>query len=238
MRSVFYFAAAAAIVAGMNCTESKPPLEPDAPLKTVLISDGFENDSAVTANWMRYYLAQDPPRYAWLTVTAAEKHSGAKSLTSDSSHCGITRQIEKIDTGLIGMEFYLMAGAPSQAKFGATFGESGGSSSMPLHSYGFAFDSTDSIKTIDFDFFDTTRAGINLDRIQPGHWYKCVVEIDFKTTNNITYYLDDALVNTVSIPSSAASTLSGIDVMEVVRASIPAGGAKPCYLDDFCLYTK
>jgi len=50
--------------------------------------------------------------------------------------------------------------------------------------------------------------------IQFNHWYKCVVEINF-VTNMVTYYLDDAVVKSMSFP--ALATMYGIDRLLVFR---------------------
>jgi hypothetical protein len=219
-----------------HCAKHNPVVAPSTPSKTTVFSEGFEGD-LIANNWSQLSIPWDPPLYSWLTITSAAAHGGTKSITSDSSRCGIlASHSPKLDTGIVGLEFYIMASALAQSDFTALIVESGGSSDAGLHQYGFGFDSTDSIQANDYDFYDTTRQNKNIAKIQVNHWYKCVVEVDFSKTNLITYYLDDVLVRTVPIPS----TLYGLDWLYVLRRNTGTGrhGPKPYYVDDISVYTK
>lgn len=222
-----------------HCTKDNPAGAPSASSKTTVFSEGFEGD-LVTNNWSQLSIPWDPPLYSWLSITSAAAHGGTKSITSDSSRCGILASFShtKLSSGIVGLEFYLMAGVLSQSDFAALIVESGGSSDAGLHQYGFGFDSTDSIKTYDYDFFDTAQQNKNISKINANHWYKCVVEVDFSATGAITYYLDDVLVRTVPMPSS--NMFDGLDWLYVLRQNTGTGrqSPKPYYIDDIRVYTK
>ena len=222
-----------------HCAKDNPVVAPSTPTKTTVFSEGFEGD-LVTNNWNQLSIPWDPPLYNWLTISSAAAHSGTKSITSDSSRCGILASFSptKLNSGIVGLEYYIMASVLSQSDFAALIVESGGSSDAGLHQYGFGFDSTDSIKTYDYDFFDTAQQNKNVSKIQANHWYKCVVEVDFKTTNAITYYLDDVLVRTVPMPNS--NSFDGLDWLYVLRQNTGTGrqSPKPYYVDDIKVYKK
>jgi hypothetical protein len=237
-KSFLRVSVAALFLAGIlaHCTKDNPA---SAPPKTKVFSEGFESDLTAN-NWSQLSIPRDPPLYSFLTISSAAAHGGLKSISSDSSRCGILASFSpaKLSSGIVGLEFYLMAGALAQSDFAALIVESGGSSDAGLHQYGFGFDSTDSIRTYDYDFYDTTRQNKNIAKIKANHWYKCVVEVDFGKTKIITYYLDDVLVRTVPVPDS--KEFDGLDWLYVLRQNTGTGrqSPKPYYIDDISVYTK
>jgi hypothetical protein len=226
----------------VGCKNNSNPAAPVGQ-RTVIFSDGFESPVIDTSIWRLTYMVNFPDFYPQMRITTDAAHTGARSLTSDSNRTALVYETPpkaRIETGIAGAEFYIMAKAAGQINFTVEIGQYKGSSGGLGKAFGFGFDRTDSLKCTYFN----DHVGQNdsmLSSIQLNHWYKCVVEVDFIDTT-VTYYLDDAKVRALPLPT-LDQEMMGIDRFLVFRGmglvDLPnAEGPKPYFADDIVFYKK
>jgi hypothetical protein len=248
VRNIFIvIAAAACFTCGLSGCSKKNTTEPEsetptAPAgSTLLFAEGFGGD---LSKWDVSYLVQYPNEiYPHLRITTEAAHTGKYSITSDSNRTALLYiDTPRVETGIVGAEFYIMAKAAGQSNFTVEIGQNAGSSGGLAEAFGIGFDPSDSIKCTFYDTYYSMNNGHNdslLAPIQIDHWYKCAVEVNF-TDSTIAYYLDGASVRTLPLPTS----VMGIDRLLVFRGNFgmnyapSAEGPKQYYADDIVLYTK
>jgi hypothetical protein len=215
---------------GPTSTDS-PPIPTGA---TVVFSDGFGGD---LSKYKASYMINVNDFYSPMRITTDAAHSGTHSVTSDSNRTALEYDlVPSIISGIVGVQFYIMAKSSGQTNFTVQIGKNAGSSGGLGKQFGLGFDKSDFVKCVLYNMDDfTPQQDSLLAPIQFNHWYKCVVEINF-VTNMVTYYLDDAVVKSMSFP--ALATMYGIDRLLVFRGTDGADGPKPYYADDIVLYKK
>jgi hypothetical protein len=200
---------------------------------TIVFSEGFGND---LTRWKDFYMINIGDYYSKMRTTADAAHAGTFSLTSDSNRTALIHDISpRIETGIAGLQFYIMAKAAGHTNFTVQFGQNAGSSGGLGKAFGLGFDKSDSVKVGYYDLWDMNpQSDSMLAPIRYNRWYKCAVEVDF-TAQKITWKLDDAVVKTQSLPTS---DMNGFDEILVLRGMDGADGPKPYYADDIVLYTR
>jgi hypothetical protein len=243
IREFFCISAAVACIAGfvMSCND---PVGPgDGEVK--VYSDGFEGD---LSKWDEKYMIVVGDFYPHMQISAVTSHSGKNALTADSNRTALQYSLNddnSIDHGIAGVRFYLMASENGGANFTVEIGKNAGSSGGLGKAFGIGFDPNDSIKCKAYDMLGNEQVGdFMVAPIQPGHWYKCAVEVDF-TALKVRYSIDDATIHTIDLPSS---DMSKIDRLLVFRGqTVPrpnygsadcAEGKKQYYVDDIVFYKK
>lgn len=220
--------------------EDKTPTGPAG--STLVFGEGFGNG---VSKWEGVYMISSMETYQQMRVTTDAAHQGTHSLTTDSNMTALYHvENDRKETGTVGVEFYMMAKAKNQVNFGVEIGQNPGSSGAVSPAFGIFFDPSDSIKCIFFTTWPANDVQKMIAPIQPDHWYKCRVEVNFET-KTATYYIDDALVHTQTYTDDIG--LMGIDRVLVLRGkygnplstpSMSAEGTKPYYVDDIAFYTK
>ena len=212
---------------------------------TTILTEGFEKN---LSSWSSQYMINiDDPTYPQMRITTDAAHTGTHSLTSDSTTTALIYSLpEKLqgsDSALVYLQFYMMAKAYGEANFTVQIGQDAGSSGGLFKKFGFGFNTNDSIETVYFDNDNTdmTNNGYTetpISKITLNHWYKCVVEIDYRSSV-ANYYLDSVLVRTAALPTRE---MYGIDKLLILRGVEPSAesssGPKKYYVDDISLYTK
>ena len=211
--------------------------------RTVLFREGFEEDSAkLDSIWTSYMITTDEGFYAKMRSTMAAAHSGTHSITTDSNWTALEYNVfSRIETGIVGVEFYIRANAAGQTNFTVEIGQYAGSSGGLAKAFGLGFDRNDSVKYTYYNGFTGQHSDSMISPIRFNNWYKCAVEVDF-TAWTVTYYLDDAKVRTKPLPA-LAEEMYGIDRVLVFRGmglvDLPnAEGPKPYFADDIVFYKK
>jgi hypothetical protein len=251
LRKILFASATVACVAAMltGCSK-KSPVEPPAgedpaaPSGTTLVlAEGFGGD---LSKWDNDYMVDMFHIFPRMRITTDAAHTGTLSLTTDSNNTALLHTIplaDRIEHGIAGVQFYIMAKALGQACFTVEIGANAGSSGGVQPAFGIGFDPSDSIKCTYYDMYYPQNNGHGDSLIAPmtlNHWYKCVVEAD-RSAQTITYSIDDALVRTFPFDTTRAM---GIDKLLVFRGSSgvnnapSAEGAKQYYVDDIVLYKK
>ena len=215
---------------------------------TVLLSEGFESGIA-SLRWEGKYMVSSEEQYTQMSITTAAAHTGTHSITADSNLTALIHQeLDRVESGIVGVEFYMKAQTKSKANFGVEIGQNPGSSGAVSPAFGIFFDPSDSLKCTAFNSFPQLDSQRLVAPIQADHWYKCKVEVNM-TTSIVSYYIDDALMHTAKCVDTAAGVgsginLHGIDRLLVVRGQFGKGyveasdGPKPYYLDDITYYKK
>lgn len=252
VRNFLYMTVAVACVAlaftGCNTSSSNND-DPDKTLATptgatAIFSDGFGGDLDSDSIWQATYMINVGDFYPHMRITADAAHTGTHSLTTDSSRTALVYNIDpRAESGIIGVQFYIMAKTAGEINFTVQIGQNSGSSGGLSKSFGLGFDPTDSIKCTYYDTHYEMNNGSNdsmLSAIELNRWYKCAVEVDF-TGKTIKYYLDDVNVRTLALPTAE---MYGIDRLLVFRGMTGSNevassdGPKSCYADDIVLYEK
>jgi len=253
LRQILITSATIVCIAAMltGCSNKNPVDEeksetPTAPSGTTLVfAEGFGSD---LSKWDNDYMVTQFDIYPRMRTTTDAAHTGTHSLTTDSNNTALLFTIlpstNRIESGIAGVQFYIMAKALGQANFTVEIGANAGSSGGVQPAFGMGFDPSDSIKCTYYEmnypynngYGDSLLCPFELDR-----WYKCVVEANF-SDSTITYYLDDVLVRT--FPLDVARTM-GIDKLLVFRgfyagmnATPSQEGPKQYYADDIVFYKK
>ena len=204
-----------------------------------IFSEDFEND---LSKWEQNFMITVGDFYPHMRITSQATYSGIYSLTTDSNRTALLYKISpRFDSGICGVQFFLMAKAKGQINFTLELGQNGGSSGGLSQAFGIGFDVRDSIKSTNYDFF-TGRTDKMWGAIQPDYWYKCNVEIDF-TTKKAAYYIDNQKVDEGNLPTAE---MYGIDRLLIFRGEMTldergiscSEGPKPCYIDNIVLYKK
>jgi hypothetical protein len=230
----------------MGCSKEDGPNENSitGPVgDTVKFSEGFGD---ALSKWRDDYMIVVGDNYPKMRITDEAAHTGTHSITSDSNRTALQAYIApQLYTGVVGVQFYIMAKAPVQTNFTVEIGQNNGSSGGLGKAFGIGFDMTDSVKCSYYDSWtghkDTMIAPIELNK-----WYKCNVEVDMDAVpGTISYYLDDILVRTLPLPTGE---WYGIDRLLVFRglgdytqdgSLIPsADGVAQYYADDIVVYKK
>ena len=213
----------------MGCSKKDNPVAP--PERTVLFTEGFEGD---LSNWRDNYMINIGDFYPQMRISTDAARTGTHSITSDSNRCALLYYVDpRVETGIVGGEFYIMATAAGQTNFTVEIGQNAGSSGGLGKAFGFGFDQTDSVKCTFYDSW-TGPNDTMISALQLNHWYKCVVEVDF-TAQTITYYLEGAKVRTRPLPTQE---MYGIDRVLVFRGIMGAEGPTSYFADDIVLYKK
>ncbi len=213
---------------------------------TLIFGEGFGSG---LSGWEGVYMISSEERYAQMRITTEAAHRGKYSITSDSNMTALYHiENNRVESGIVGVEFYMMAKEPSQINFGIEIGQNPGSSGAVSPAFGIFFDTSDSLKCIFFTSWPANDVQKTIAPIIPGHWYKCRVEVDFENSK-AAYYIDDELVHTQNYPSFGNDDigLMGIDRILVFRGkygspfSTPATsseGPKHYYIDDIVFYKR
>lgn len=214
--------------------EDKNPATGDS--RTVIFSDGFENG---LSGWQPVYQVTQEDLYKPMRINSTDKKTGSNSITSDSSMTALYHiELDRIETGTIGVEFYMMAKSLEKTNFGVEIGQNPGSSGAVSPAYGIYFDPSDSIKCTSYASFPSVDIQKMVAPIQAGKWYKLNVEVNM-TTSTVSYSIDGAVVHT-----EKTSSLYGIDRLLVFRGkygkdySSSSDGVKPYFIDDITYYKK
>jgi hypothetical protein len=198
---------------------------------TVIFSDGFGGGLSA---WRDTYMPIIGDFYPAMRISTVAAHTGTHSITTDSNRTALIYYVDpRIETGIVGAQFYFMAMAKGQINFTVEIGQNAGSSGGLGKSFGFGFDKSDSVKTTYYDSWNGPQ-DIMLSAIQLNHWYKGNVEINF-ADNTVTYYLDDVKVRALALP---LQEMYGIDRVLVFRGLKSTEGLKPYFADDIILYTR
>jgi len=223
------------VIALTGCSKDKAPTQPK-PDRTVLFTEGFEGN---LSQWEGSFLNGD--WYFPMRITTDTAHNGTHSLTTDSNMTALYHiEADRVESGISGVEFYMMAHSLDSINFGVEIGQNPGSSGAVSPAFGIFFDPSDSIKCMVYNTWPDVNTQIMMEAIQADHWYKCKVEVNM-TDSTVSFYLDDALKHTESI---ATIGLMGIDRLLVFRGlygkdySSSSEGTKPYYIDDITLYKK
>jgi len=271
IRTVAFAGVIAACLAGMmmGCSKKDNPVAPvDTPSyvqaqRIPIFTEGFESD---LSSWDPNYLVVYPePIFTRMRITDAAAYTGGiqykngsgstvtvaaggtHAITTDSGSTALIYRLSDaaiILDSIAGVEFYIMAKALGQANLTLEIGKTNGSSGGLASGFGIGFDQNDSIKCMFEDFIDG-RKDTMIAPIQLNKWYKCVVEVDFRTTKTITYYINDVKVRTLPFPSSSFNqidrllVLRGLGDVDQNNSLIPASeGPKQYYADDIFLYQR
>jgi hypothetical protein len=250
-RHILFTGAVIACSVGMltGCSK-KNPAEPPAgetpttPSGTTLVmAEGFGGD---LSKWDNEYMVTQFDIYPRMRTTTDAAHTGTHSLTTDSNNTALLYTIplvNRIESGIAGVQFYIMAKALGQANFTVEIGANAGSSGGVQPAFGIGFDPSDSIKCTYYDMYYPYNNGHGdslIAPMTPNHWYKCVVEAD-RSAQTITYSIDDALVRTFPFDTTR---VMGIDKLLVFRGfsgvnnAQSAEGPKQYYADDIVFYKK
>ncbi|MBN1128609.1 MAG: hypothetical protein JXA71_06465 [Chitinispirillaceae bacterium] len=235
------------IVALTGCkTPTEPEIDttPTAPAgSTLIFGEGFGND---LSNWEGVYMVSSMEMYSQMRISTEAAHQGTHSLTTDSNMTALYHvENNREETGTVGVEFYMKAKTAGKINFGVEIGQNPGSSGMVSPAFGIFFDPSDSIKCIFYTTWPANDVQKMVAPIQPDHWYKCRVELEF-ASSTVTYYIDDALVHTQTYPTTGSEDigLMGIDRVLVYRGkygyppSESSEGTKPYFVDDIVFYKK
>jgi hypothetical protein len=206
-----------------------------------IFSEDFEND---LSKWEQNFMINVGDFYSRMRITSQAAYSGIYSLTTDSNRTALLYKISpRFDSGICGVQFYLMAKAKGQINFTVELGQDAGSSGGLFKAFGIGFDVRDSVKTTNYDAY-TGRIDKMVGPIVPDHWYKCKIEIDF-TTKKTAYYIDDQKIDEGNLP---ILEMYGIDRLLVFRGEgyitsdenvIPCiEGPKPYFIDNVVFYKK
>jgi hypothetical protein len=255
-RKILFAGAAIAcgVIALTGCSKANKaqPTQPTPPERTVVFTEGFEGD---LSKWDAHYLIQYPDDiYSLMRITGSAANTGTHSLTSDSNrtalYIGKDHHLDtaRLETGTVGLEFYIMAKAAGQANFTVDFGQDAGSSGGMSGHFGIGFDPSDSLVCTYYDMYDYSSRMDNgywnklIAPIELNRWYKCNVEANF-TDSTLTYKIDDSLVRADTLP---VAHLMGIDGLLVFRGYGYFGmryapsteGPQQYYVDDIVVYKK
>jgi|WetSurMetagenome_2_1015567.scaffolds.fasta_scaffold166014_1 hypothetical protein len=255
VRQVIYTSVAIACAMGIftNCnnpvSEEEKDTNPTAPSGfTALFSDGFGGD---LEKYDKRYMVTESDTFSRMRITTEAAHTGKHSITGDSNRTAIVYnvpQAQRVESGMAGIQFYIMAKAKGQANFTVELGENAGSSGGLGKAFGIGFDPNDSIKCKYFDFqasmFGKEKiADTMLRPIEVNHWYKCVIEVNI-TDSTVTYYIDNEKIRTQKI----YTLIMGIDralVLRDLKVDRPnyvtadcKEGPQQYYADDIVLYKK
>jgi hypothetical protein len=198
-------------------------------------AEGFEGNLSA---WKTEYVdILGDPTFPRMRITSDVAHTGTYSLTSDANRTALVYNFsKKLQDSIVGLQCYIMAKELGNTNFTVQLGQDAGSSGGLAKKFGFGFSPDNSVITIFYDDY----SGIDNTAVQTillNHWYKCVVEVDF-TTKVISYYLDDQLVHTATLPTMG---MYGIDKLLAIRGFEPTlgqDGTKKYYIDDIVLYRK
>lgn len=225
--------------------EDKTPAGPAG--STLLFGEGFGSG---LSKWEGVYMISSMEMYQQMRITTDAAFTGTHSLTTDSNMTALYHvENNRIENGTVGVEFYMKAKSAGHVNFGVEIGQNPGSSGAVSPAFGIFFDPSDSIKCIFFTTWPANDVQKTIAPIQPDHWYKCRVEVNFASAT-ATYYIDDALVHTQVYPSTGDDKdigLMGIDRVLVFRGkygnplsnpSTSDEGTKPYFVDDIAFYKK
>lgn len=246
---------ASVIISGlMGCPSPTSPTTPtagDTPPAitgtTTVFSSGLSpTDIADSSKWSKNYMINANDFYPPMRATTDAFYSGKYSVTTDSNRTALVHAIDgdhRITSGICGVQFYIMAKKADSINFTLEIGQYAGSSGGLCKAFGIGFDVRDSIKATNYDSYGG-RTDKMVGAIQPNHWYKCKIEIDF-TTKKTTYYIDNQKVDEGTLPTIE---MYGIDRLVILRGLeyvtsdqnvIPCkDGPKQYYIDDVVLYTR
>jgi hypothetical protein len=214
---------------------------------SVFSTGGSPSDSS---KFYKDYMITVGDNYPHMRFTNEAAHTGSYSITTDSNRTALQYKIDpKMEkSGICGVQFYIMTKAVDSINFSVQIGQNAGSSGGLGKAFGIGFDLRDSIKCMYLDPLDQTLQGGQLDKmcgvIQPNHWYKCNIELNF-TTGKVTYSIDDAPMFEHTLPSD--NDFYGIDRLLVFRGVWGGTNDNPImckegpmqyYADDIVLYTK
>ena len=241
-RKLLFSGFVCAAVVFMGCNSKSNPASPsDTPAvptgTTALFSDGFGGDLSKYES--QFMLAVDS-FYSPMRITIDAAHSGTHSLTTDSNKTALCYEVTpRPESGIVGFQWYMMAKSAGSINFAVSAGQNAGSSGGLSKNFGFAFDSSNVIKATyhDVNYGMFGEADTVLGTIQFNHWYKCRVEVnlaDMTTDSAVVYYLDDAKVYHMNLPTIE---MYGIDRVLAFRG-YGAEGPKQYYVDDMVLYKK
>jgi hypothetical protein len=221
----------------VGCKNNSNPAAP-VDQRNVILTDGFESQVVDTSKWRLDYMILQGDFYPQMRISTDAAHTGTRSITSDSNRAALEHDIDsRVESGIVGVEFYIFANAAGQTNFTVSIGQNAGSTGGLGKEFGLGFDQTDSVKCVYYDSWVGANDTI-ISPIQLNHWYKCAVELDF-TSHKITYYLDDAKVRTLPFPTIE---MYGIDRLLVFRGfglnGDGAEGPKSYFADDIVLYKK
>jgi hypothetical protein len=230
-----------------STTPNDTPVVPSG--ATVIYSDGFGGDLSKWA--LDYMVLSGQPHYQHMRITADAAHTGKYSLTTDSNQTALIYELDAttwVESGIAGVQFYIMAKEKGGINFTVEIGKNAGSSGGLGKAFGIGFDPNDSIKCKRYEQSDSLGNEVIADSmigpIQLNHWYKCVVEVNF-TTKTVTYSIDDAIVRSTALPTTDMAHIDRLLVFRGQTVGRPNYGSIDCkegpkqyYADDIVFYKK
>lgn len=218
--------------------------------ETAILTEGFGGN---LSKWQSTYMVlASSPLYPQMRITTDAAHMGKHSVTSDSNQTALVFDLgdtNRVDHGIVGVQFYIMAKEKGEANFTVEIGKNAGSSGGLGKAFGIGFDPNDSIKCKRYEQRDSLGNEVIVDSmigpIQLNHWYKCVVEVNF-TTQTITYSIDDAVVRTAPLPTTDMAFIDRLLVYRgatverpnYAQAAACTDGPKQYFADDIVFYKK
>jgi hypothetical protein len=227
-------------------TKAAEEAGPAAPAGAALIlSEGFGGD---LSKYEKDYMVTSTDIYPHMQITTAAAHAGTHSITGDSNQTALLYALNsdtRVESGIVGAQFYIMTRNLGEANFTVEIGKNAGSSGGLGKAFGIGFDPNDSLKCKYYDMLgNVTVSDTMLRPIQLGHWYKCVVEVDF-TAKTVAYYVDDVKVWSPVLPASDMNFIDRLLVFRGATVERPNYGITPCtqgpqqyYVDDIVFYKK
>jgi hypothetical protein len=218
---------------------------PTAPAgSSLLFSEGFGGD---LSKWDGIYQVSGAEKYKQMRITTAAAKSGTHSLTTDSSMTALChRELadSPVDTGIAGVEYYMMAQTLGQINFGLEIGKDPGSSGAVTPAFGIFFDPSDSIKCIVHNTWPAVDTQIAVEKITASRWYKFKVEVNM-TDSTANYFIDDNKILTLKLIDNLKDAYPlGINRLLICRGTMgmnfssSAEGVKPYFIDDIVYYKK
>jgi hypothetical protein len=165
LRKILFAGATVACVAAMltGCSK-KNPAEPEdetptAPSgATLVFAEGFGGD---LSEWDNDYMVDMFHIYPRMRTTTDAAHTGTHALTTDSNNTALLFSLlpaDRIESGIAGVQFYIMAKELGQANFTVEIGANAGSSGGVQPAFGIGFDPSDSSAPIMICIIPTTTA--------------------------------------------------------------------------------
>lgn len=211
---------------------------------TLIMSEGFGGD---LSKYEKDYMVTMADIYPHMQITTDAAHGGTHSITGDSNQTALLYALSsetRVEGGIAGVQFYIMAKALGQANFTVEIGKNAGSSGGLGKAFGIGFDPNDSIKCKYYDMLGNEAVSDSMVApIQLNHWYKCGVEVDF-TAKTVTYSIDETTI-IKALPSSDMAHIDRLLVFRGARVDRPNYGSTDCkqglqqyYADDIVFYKK
>jgi hypothetical protein len=219
---------------------------PQAPAgATAIYRDGFGGD---LSNWDDHYMITVGDNYPHMQISTVAAHGGTHSITSDANKTALQYSLttdNRVESGIAGVQFYIMAKEKGGINFTVEIGKNAGSSGGLGKAFGIGFDPNDSIKCKFYDMLGSEIVSdVMIAPIQLDHWYNCAVEVDL-TAKKVSYFIDDANVLSKDLPTADMGHIDRLLVFRGAYVERPGyvnvdcqEGQKQYFADDIVLYKK